>query len=130
LATAALVAGCGSSTPHRRATPTARLDFAYDASTPLEYVDRGRVNTPAPLAIHDVSFTSGDKRIDGYLVLPPGSGRRPAVVFMPGTGGDRSELLAKAGWLAARNVVTLTITPPAPSTAPGGAYELLTRIRT
>jgi dienelactone hydrolase len=132
LALAALLAGCGSSkspSPPRRAADT-RLDFAYDASAPLRYVDRGRVNTPAPLAIHDVSFTSGGKRIDGYLVLPPGPGRRPAVVFVPGTGGDRSELLAKAGWLAARNVVTLTITPPLPSTANRPVRAVIAGIRT
>ena len=113
LALAGVVAGCGSSPPKRAAAPL--LDFAYDASAPLRYVDRGRANTPAPLAIHDVSFVSGRQRIEGYLVLPPGSGRRPAVVFVPGTGSDRRELLAQAGWLAARNVVTLTITPPPPA---------------
>jgi dienelactone hydrolase len=130
LALAAVVAGCGSSSSHHRVASTPLLDFAYDASAPLDYVDRGRVNTAAPLAIHDVSFTSGGKRIDGYLVLPPGSGRRPAVVFVPGTGGDRSELLPKAGWLAARNVVTLTITPPPPSGAAGPARALIDGIRT
>jgi len=105
LVLAGVIAGCGSSSPKRAAAPL--LDFAYDASAPLRYVDRGRANTPAPLAIHDVSFVSGRQRIEGYLVLPPGSGRRPAVVFVPGTGGDRRELLAQAGWVAARNAVTL-----------------------
>ena len=105
LVLAGVIAGCGSSSPKRAAAPL--LDFAYDASAPLRYVDRGRANTPAPLAIQDVSFVSGRQRIEGYLVLPPGSGRRPAVVFVPGTGGDRRELLAQAGWLAARNAVTL-----------------------
>jgi dienelactone hydrolase len=123
VAATALLAGCGSdsSTPHRQAAAprTTLLDFAYDRSAPLEYVDRGRVNTAAPLAIHDVSFASGGQRIEGFLVLPPGRARRPAVVFAPGSGGDRREMLAVAGWLAARNVVTLTITPPSsvPSTA-------------
>jgi len=115
VAATALLAGCGSdsSTPHRQAAaPRTLLDFAYDRSAPLEYVDRGRVNTAAPLAIHDVSFASGGQRIEGFLVLPPGRARRPAVVFAPGSGGDRREMLAVAGWLAARNVVTLTITPP------------------
>ena len=64
------------------------------------------------LAVHDVSFTSGGDRVDGYLVVPPGRGRRPAVVFVHGSGGDRTELLAQAGLLAARGVVTLTITAP------------------
>ncbi|HEX6700240.1 MAG TPA: dienelactone hydrolase family protein [Gaiellaceae bacterium] len=116
VAAAALLAGCGSSTPHRQAAKPRKtlLDFAYDRSAPLAYVDRGRVNTAAPLAIHDVSFASSGQRIEGFLVLPPGRARRPAVVFAPGTGGDRREMLAVAGWLAARNVVALTITPPSP----------------
>jgi uncharacterized protein len=111
---AALLAGCGSSS-HRSATTTttARLAFAYDAAARLQYVDRGRVNRRGyPIAVHDVSFSSGGRQIDGFLLLPPGSARRPAVVFVPGTGGDRSELLSEAAWLAARNVVTLTLSPP------------------
>jgi dienelactone hydrolase len=110
---AALLAGCGSS------TGVPRLTFGYDASAPLAYVDRGRINQPAyPIAIHDVSFRSGNVQIDGFLLLPPGKGRRPAVVFVHGSGGDRRELLTQAAWLAARNVVTLTITEPSTSNPP------------
>jgi dienelactone hydrolase len=114
----AALAGCGSSgkasAPTTTATPTRHDDvFAYDPSAPLDYVDRGRVNArDYPLAVHDVSFRSGPRTIQGYLVLPPGRARRPAVVFVHGSGGDRTELLAAAGWLAARNVVTLTLTEP------------------
>ena len=119
LVLAVVAPGCGRSSrsgaPPR--VPEARGGvFSYDASAPLGYVDRGRVGTrSSPLAVHDVSFESGGRRIDGYLVLPPGRRRRPAVVFVHGAGGDRTELLPEAGRLAARDVVTLTIT--APSTA-------------
>ncbi len=130
----ALLAGCGSSasdSPKAAAGPT-RLSFAENASEPLGYVDRGRVNTAkAAMALHDVSFQSGGRRVDGYLVLPPGNGRRPAVVLVHGSGGDRSELLPLAVWLAARNVVTLTITEPStslPAAQVTGA-ALLTRTR-
>lgn len=110
---AALLTGCGSS------TGITRLTFGYDASAPLGYVDRGRINQPAyPIAIHDVSFHSGNLQIDGFLLLPPGKGPRPAVIFVHGAGGDRRELLAQAAWLAARNVVTLTITEPSTSSPP------------
>ena len=136
LAIAALATGCGSSHPasprHAAAAlSTPRLDFAYDTTAPLRYVDRGRVNTPAPLAIHDVSFSSGGRRIEGFLVLPPGRGRHPAVVFVHGTGGDRRELLPEAGWLAARNVVTLTITAPPPTSNPAAktAQEVLEQVQ-
>jgi dienelactone hydrolase len=113
------LAGCGSSgssapTTSSRASRTAI--FGYDASAPLRYVDRGRVNRrPYPIAVHDVSFSSAGRRIEGYLVLPPGPERHPAVVFVHGSGSDRTELLAPAAWLAARHVVALTITAPSSS---------------
>ena len=108
-----VAAACGTSTkPHRSAAPRAAV-FSYDPSAPLYYVDRGRVNThDSALAVHDVSFTSGGHRVDGYLVVPPSRRRLPAVVFVHGSGGDRTELLPQAGLLAARGVVTLTITAP------------------
>lgn len=108
-----VVAGCGTAgSPSRSGTPRGGV-FSYDPFAPLRYVDRGRVNArDSALAVHDVSFTSLDRRIDGYLVVPPGRGRRPAVVFVHGSGGDRTELLPQAGLLAARGVVTLTITAP------------------
>ena len=39
----------------------------------------------------DISFRSEQRRVDGYLLLPPGQARRPAVVFAHGSGGDRRE---------------------------------------
>jgi dienelactone hydrolase len=124
-----LLAGCGSSAAPRRHTDVnPLLDFRYDASAPLGYADRGRINRRAyPIAIHDVSFESQGRRIEGYLLVPPRSGRRPAVVFVHGSGGDRGELLVQAAWLAARNVLTLTITEPSTSSPParpaaGAAY--------
>ena len=112
-----VAAGCGTSTPSSRPqAPRGDGVFSYDTSAPLGYVDRGRVNThDSLLAVRDVSFTSGGRRVDGYLVVPPGRGRRPAVVFVHGSGGDRTELLPEAGRLAARNVVVLTITAPSTS---------------
>ena len=115
----ALLAGCGSSGKPKGTTTTtaapgpARLDFAYDTQTPLDYVDHGRINkTSYPIAIHNISYASQGSAIDGFLLLPPGGGKHAAVIFVHGGGGDRSELLPQAAWLAARNVVTLTITAP------------------
>ena len=76
--------------------------FTYDASAPLHYVDRGVVNHGYPIAVHDVSFTSSGKRVDAMLAVPPGKGPFPAVVYLHGTGGDRTELLVPATWMAAR----------------------------
>jgi len=110
---AVLVAGCGASSTATPSDGLPRLHFDYDTSTPLGYVDRGRINERSyPIAVHDVSFQSGGRTIDGYLLVPRGSGRRPAVVFVHGSGGDRSELLGQAAELARRNVVTLTLTEP------------------
>jgi len=122
----ALVAGCGSSDePTTTATATEaaqgspRLDFGYDVTAPLDYLDHGRANPGRfRIAVHDVSFRSQGRRLEGYLLLPPGSGRRPAVVLVHGSGGDRTQLLSEAASLAARNVVVLTITEPSTSSAP------------
>jgi dienelactone hydrolase len=132
----ALLGGCGSSAaphpPPSGASP--RLTFDYDAALPLQYVDRGRINRRTePIAVDDVSFRAGHRRINGYLLLPPGLARRPAVVFVHGSGGDRAELLEQARRLASRNVVALTITEPStpnpPARAAGGAAALLERIQ-
>jgi dienelactone hydrolase len=117
----ALLAGCGSSGTPKATTTTAataagnalpRLDFAYE-KTPLAYVDHGRINkTSYPIAIDNISYASQGAAIDGFLLLPPGGGKHAAVIIVPGGGGDRTQLLTQAAWLAARNVVTLTITAP------------------
>ena len=116
LALAAALTACGSAGPKQSANEPARLDFAYDTSAPLRYVDHGRINARSyPIAVHDVSFASRGRTIDCYLLVPSGSIRRPAVVFVHGSGGDRSALLGEAAALASRHVVTLTITAPSHS---------------
>ena len=73
-----VLAGCGASSRSSRSAAPRGADFSYDGFTPLRYVDRGRVSTrDSALAVHDVSFTSGGRRVDGYLVVPPGRGRLP-----------------------------------------------------
>ena len=44
--------------------------------------------------------------------MPPGGGPFPAVLYLHGSGGDRTQLLGPAAWMAARGVVTMTITMP------------------
>jgi dienelactone hydrolase len=119
-----LLAGCGSSSA-QHAPPAQRPEFAYDRSQPLGYVNHSRINPRSErVAIDAVSYRSGPLVIDGYLVLPPGSGRRPAVVFVHGSGGDRNELLGKARLLAKRNIVGLTITEPSTSHPPARGQTL------
>jgi len=113
---AAVLAACGASATERPADGLPRLDFSYDSSAPLQYVDRGRINeSSVRLAVRDISYSSGKRTIQGYLVVPPGSKRRPAVVFVHGSGGDRSELLGLAAELARRGAVALTISAPSQS---------------
>jgi len=131
----ALLAGCGSSSPHAtRARAPQRLTFAYDRSQPLDYVNRGRINARTEaIAVDDVSFRSGPDVIEGYLVLPRRRGRRPAVVLVHGSGGDRHELLEQARRLARRGVVALTITEPSTSSPPArgrSVAETLRRLQT
>jgi len=132
LALAGLLGACGSSGPKRPSDGLPRLEFSYDASAPLHYVDRGRVNKASVrLAVRDVSYESGNRTIEGYLLVPPGTGRRPAVVFVHGAGGDRSELLGPAAELAKRGVVALTISAPSQSvrTTPSTLEGLLAQAR-
>jgi dienelactone hydrolase len=123
LAVAALT-GCGGSTQTPQPTtpvPTQISAFPYDQSQPLAFSDRGRVNAHYPIAIQDISYASGSRRVDAYLAVPPAKGRRAAVIYVHGTGGDRRQLLIPAVWLAGRGAVTLAITAPSSEeTMPAG----------
>lgn len=121
---ALLLAGCGGSkdaapTP---TTPAPKLaaasPFDYNASLALRFQDAGRVNSgDYPVAIDDVSYLSGGKRIEAYLAIPPGKERHPAVIFLHGSGGDRSQMLLSATWMAGRGALTLTISAPSTGVA-------------
>ncbi len=114
-ALAGVAVGCGGSYAHANAASQRPL-FSYDTAQPLAFVDRGRVNRHYPIAVDDVSYTSGKDRIEAYLVRPQNArGRLPAVVYLHGAQGDRTELLVQSTWLAARGAIALVIT--APSTA-------------
>src|SRR5262245_6857515 len=117
LAVAFAAAGCGGGEEPSQPTGKPASPFAYDAGKPLAVRDSGRVNSNYPIAVRDVSYLSGGRRIEGFLAVPPRGPRRPAVVYLHGSGGDRRQLLVHAVWLAGRGAVTLAITAPS-STAP------------
>jgi dienelactone hydrolase len=98
--------GCGGESGERRGA------FAYDDSRPLDVVDSGVVNEPYPVAVHDISYASGDDRVEAFLAVPPGSSARPGVLYLHPSGSDRTTMLEAALWLAARGVVTMTNTAP------------------
>jgi len=111
LVTSAL-AGCGHSPRRGLHAPAPRLTFSYNTSQPLGYVDRGVVAHRGSIAVHDIAYVSGGERVDGYLVERPGLPRRPGIVLVHGSGGDRSELLGGAGPLAERGTVAMALTGP------------------
>jgi pimeloyl-ACP methyl ester carboxylesterase len=57
----------------------------------------------------EVSFTNGDVRLDGDLLLPVGRGPHPGVVLIHGSGpGPRSQLAAMALFFAERGIAVLS----------------------
>jgi dienelactone hydrolase len=108
-----LLAGCGGSSSD---------PLADDHGAPLE-LERGGQTERGGVHVQDISYASGDDRVEAYLVTPPGAdGKLPAVVFLHGSGDDRNEQLDTAVALAKRGAVAMTITAPSRGkTAPPGA---------
>ena len=103
----ALLAACGGG-GDGGASSKRPSTFAYDPSVPFRYVDRGVVNHDYPIKIHDVSYASARSgRVHAYLVVPPGKGPFPAVIWAHGSGVTREDLLPSATWFAARGAIGL-----------------------
>jgi len=62
--------------------------------------------------------------VEGFLVDPGGTSRRPGVVLVHGSGGDRRELLPQALALARAGIVALTLTEPSSAHPPPPATTL------
>jgi dienelactone hydrolase len=104
---AALLAGCGGSTTDAADT------FAYDEHQPLALEQGARIPATRRGVVREVSYASGNDRVEAFLVSPEAStGEHPAVVLLHGAGGDRTEQLAAAGKLAERGMIALTLTAP------------------
>lgn len=108
-------------------TETALLD--YDRSLPLSFVDVGRVNRSSPIEVRDVSFASAGRRVRAFLVLPPGRGPFPAVVYAHGSGEDRLAFVGVAAWVVARGAVAMTVDQPSEE-GPDPQPDALTALRT
>jgi dienelactone hydrolase len=120
---ALVVAGCGSGADTNgggsaRSAAAPASPFRYDASAPLQYRNAGRVNRPYPVAVDDVSYAVPGGRVEGYLALPPGKGRVPAVIYLHGSGENRERFLLPAAWVAGRRAVGMTLTLPSSTAAP------------
>jgi dienelactone hydrolase len=135
----AALAGCGhghaappSTTTTTTTTTAEQPTFAYDTAQPLDTVDRGVVSANPGISVHDVSFASGSNRVPAFIVEPRRAGRLPGVVFVHGSGGDRSELLHRAIALARLGAVAVTITEPStskPAPIPTSMAGLLSQTR-
>jgi dienelactone hydrolase len=87
--------------------------YAYDDSKPLDFRDNGVVNNGYPIKIRDVSYAGPEgERVSAFLIVPPGKGPYPAVVYLHGAGQDRQAMLLPATWLAGRRVVALSVASP------------------
>lgn len=116
-----VVAGCGGG--------STADGLGYDEGAPLELHEGARA-TRNGVVVQDVSYTSGDDRVEATLLSLPRTGARlPAVVLLHGAGGDRSEQLDTAAELARRGTITLTITAPSrkKQAPPGLSSEELVR---
>jgi dienelactone hydrolase len=108
-ALALALASCGGGGAH----PAAPDPFAYDASAPLAVHTGALFATSPSVTIRTVSFLgAGGSRVDAYLAVPRAPGRRPGVLFLHGSGGNKLDLVAEAGLLAQRGAVTMTISQP------------------
>jgi uncharacterized protein len=89
-----------------------RAFYAYDQSKPLALQQAGS-STDSGAEVRDVSYASVERgRVPAYLVLPAGKGPFPAVVFLPGLNGGRSDDLGEAEDLAGHGMAALLIDPP------------------
>ena len=107
LALAVALAACGGGSSQASGV------FSYDSKQPLAFEDARVVNHGYPIKVHDVSFASAKGgRVHAYLVVPPGKGPFPAVIWAHGSGVTRSDLLVQATWFAARGSVELVPDDP------------------
>lgn len=120
---AALAASCGGGTARDEGP------FAYDAAQALSVDDRGVVDDDYPIAVHDLSFSSGEDTVDAFLAVPPGDERRPGVVYVHGAGSTRDSMIGPALWLAARGAVTIAITAPSTTATSPTFGSALDRLR-
>ena len=112
LAAALALAGCGGGGGGNNDDQAPAL-FRYDAAAKTGYRDDGVVSEAAGIKVHDISFASPrGGRVQGYLTVPPGDGKYPAVIFLHGSGGSRLNFVPESSWLAGRRVVGMTIDSP------------------
>lgn len=102
------VAGCGGDGDDRREVPR---DAFGPAPVGVE-IGRPDLAQDGPIPVREVHFRvdrGASWRARGLLAVPPGGGRRPAVVYLHGLGADASDFFPEALLMAGRGVVALSV---------------------
>jgi dienelactone hydrolase len=101
-------------------TPDVHL-FDYDSKAPFDFHDNGAQDISG-IAVHDISYASPKGgSVPAFLVVPPGKGPFPAVIFVHWGQGNRTEFLSEALILARSGVESLLI--DGTFNRPGGAGD-------
>jgi predicted esterase len=103
--------------------------FAYHSATPFDVTENGS-RDEGGVTVRDISYMGeSGQRVDAYLVVPPGDGPFPAVLFEHGMGDTRDQYIDLAVALAGQqNIVGLVPTRPVTASA-GGTDEAILQIR-
>jgi dienelactone hydrolase len=103
--------------------------FAYHSATPFDVKENGS-HDEGGVTVRDISYAGeAGQLVDAYLVVPPGDGPFPAVLFEHGMGDTRDQYIDLAVALAGQqHVVGLVPTRPVTASA-GGTDEAILQIR-
>jgi dienelactone hydrolase len=102
------------------AAPDVHL-FDYDAKAPLDFHDNGAQDVSG-ITVHDISYASPmGGNVPAFLVVPPGNGPFPAVIFVHWGQGNRTEFLSEALILGRAGAESLLI--DGTFNRPGGAGD-------
>jgi pimeloyl-ACP methyl ester carboxylesterase len=104
------------------------------ASPPPGVASETGITIEGVAAVHDISYTFGDRSVVAYLVLPILQPSKAGVLFfhwLSSSGGNRTEFRSEAVGLAAKGVASLLVQGDFPwTTQPSGADHDIQAIRT
>jgi len=89
-----------------------RFDETRRPSPALTWEEGGRIlaGRRAPLVEREVTIQNGDIRLAGTLVLPPGPGPHPVIVYVPGSGPETRRTPRYVGDFLAYHGVAVLVT--------------------
>ena len=83
--------------------------FAYDTSKALD-LHTAQTTRVGGVEVRDVSFKgAAGETVPAYLIVPPGKGPFPAVIYAHGSSGSRRDLLPSAVGVAERGAVAIAL---------------------